>query len=61
MRLRVGRSEIEAAFDRGTITAGRSRMPHQMRVGLRRLRAAISVFKFVVANAETDRIKAQLK
>jgi triphosphatase len=156
MRLRVGRSEIEAAFDRGTIKAGRSRMPvseielelksgsrrdlarvvrrlrkdipvaygartkaergyalrdgtrdapvvagpivlprdatagdafaviglaclhhlaanadavraghpegvHQMRVGLRRLRAAISVFKSVVANAETDRIRAQLK
>jgi triphosphatase len=156
MQLRVGRSEIEAAFDRGTIKAGRSRMPvseielelksgsrrdlarvvkrlrqdlpiaygartkaergyalhdgtrdapvaasaialqrdatagdafaviglaclhhlaanagavraghpegvHQMRVGLRRLRAAISVFKAVVANAETDRIKGELK
>ena len=34
---------------------------HQMRVGLRRLRAAISVFKDVVGNAETERIKSELK
>jgi inorganic triphosphatase YgiF len=34
---------------------------HQMRVGLRRLRAAISVFKELLAGAETEKIKTELK
>ena len=34
---------------------------HQMRVGLRRLRAAISLFKDVLPRASTERIKAELK
>ena len=34
---------------------------HQMRVGLRRLRAAISLFKDVLPRASTARIKAELK
>jgi inorganic triphosphatase YgiF len=34
---------------------------HQMRVGLRRLRAAISIFADVVANGDLDRVKAELK
>lgn len=34
---------------------------HQMRVGLRRLRAAISVFKHVLDGPETDAIKVELK
>lgn len=34
---------------------------HQMRVGLRRLRAAISLFKEVLPRASTARIKAELK
>jgi len=34
---------------------------HQMRVGLRRLRAAISVFKEVASGTDTDRIKTELK
>jgi inorganic triphosphatase YgiF len=34
---------------------------HQMRVGLRRLRAAISLFKDMVRNAETEGIKSELK
>ena len=34
---------------------------HQMRVGLRRLRAAISLFKEIVWGPETDRIKTELK
>ncbi|MGH6888049.1 MAG: CHAD domain-containing protein [Rhizomicrobium sp.] len=34
---------------------------HQMRVGLRRLRAAISVFKDMLAGAETEEIKSELK
>ena len=34
---------------------------HQMRVGLRRLRAAISVFKDVVENPQTESVKSELK
>lgn len=34
---------------------------HQMRVGLRRLRAAISLFANILPRASTDRIKAELK
>lgn len=34
---------------------------HQMRVALRRLRAAITLFKNVVADRQRDRIKAELK
>jgi triphosphatase len=34
---------------------------HQMRVGLRRLRAAISLFKDVLGDDETQEIKAQLR
>ncbi len=34
---------------------------HQMRVGLRRLRAAISLFSGALSNARTRRIKAELK
>ncbi len=34
---------------------------HQMRIGLRRLRAAIAAFSKLVADSERDRIKAELK
>jgi CHAD domain-containing protein len=34
---------------------------HQMRVGLRRLRAAISVFKQMLAGSETEEIRTELK
>ena len=34
---------------------------HQMRVGLRRLRAAVSLFKKMIRGAETEAIKAELK
>lgn len=34
---------------------------HQMRVGLRRLRATLSLFKPLVEGAETDTVKAELK
>lgn len=34
---------------------------HQMRVGLRRLRAAISIFKSILGDPETEAIKAQLR
>ena len=40
---------------------GRAEALHQMRIGLRRLRAAISFFAEVVADSEKDRIKAELK
>jgi len=34
---------------------------HQMRVGLRRLRAAVSIFKDVVQSADTEAIKSELR
>lgn len=40
---------------------GRAEALHQMRIGLRRLRATISFFAEVVADSEKDRIKAELK
>ena len=48
----------------GNIDAVRNLDPegvHQMRVGLRRLRAAISLFSDMVAGAKTEQIKAELK
>ncbi|MGC2410990.1 MAG: CHAD domain-containing protein [Methyloceanibacter sp.] len=41
--------------------AGEAEALHQMRVGLRRLRAAIAVFAKAVADSERDRIKGELK
>ena len=43
------------------ICAGNAEALHQMRIGLRRLRAAISLFADMVADAELDRIKAELQ
>jgi triphosphatase len=43
------------------VCAGRAEALHQMRVGLRRLRAAISIFADVVADSSEERIKAELK
>ena len=43
------------------VRGGGSEGVHQMRVGLRRLRTAISVFKEVASGADTDRIIAELK
>ena len=43
------------------VLAGKSEGVHQMRVGLRRLRAAISVFKDVLRGSETEAIKGSLK
>jgi triphosphatase len=40
---------------------GNAEAIHQMRVGLRRLRAAISLFKEILPGASTARIKAELK
>jgi len=40
---------------------GRAEALHQMRIGLRRLRAAISIFADVVADEDLEKIKAELK
>jgi inorganic triphosphatase YgiF len=43
------------------VRKGEAEGVHQMRVGLRRLRAAVSLFKTVIRGAETEAIKAELK
>ncbi len=43
------------------VCAGEAEALHQMRVGLRRLRAAIAVFAKEVADSEQERIKGELK
>ena len=40
---------------------GHAEALHQMRIGLRRLRAAISIFADVIADKDLERIKAELK
>lgn len=47
--------------NRDAVTAGIAEGVHQMRVGLRRLRAAISIFKELLRDAESTRIKRELK
>jgi inorganic triphosphatase YgiF len=49
------------AGNRDAVATGAREGVHQMRVGLRRLRAAISVFKEVLRGPETEAIKASLK
>lgn len=43
------------------MVAGDGEALHQMRIGLRRIRAAISTFKSVVADSECERIKSELR
>ena len=43
------------------VRAGDAEGVHQMRVGLRRFRAALSLFRPLIEGAETDAIKAELK
>ena len=43
------------------VRAGDAEALHQMRIGLRRLRAAVTSFAKVCADSEQDRIKAELK
>ncbi len=45
----------------GAMCAGEAEALHQMRIGLRRLRAAIRAFAELVASPERERIKAELK
>ena len=49
------------AANRAAVAAGNAEGVHQMRVGLRRLRAAISFFKPLLGDAESRRIKHALK
>jgi len=49
-----------AANDRA-VREGDTEGVHQMRVGLRRLRAAISIFKELLAGSETEAVKSELK
>jgi triphosphatase len=49
------------AGNREAVEAGESEGVHQMRVGLRRLRAAISFFNDLLQDAESERIKRDLR
>jgi inorganic triphosphatase YgiF len=49
------------AANADAVVDGAAEGVHQMRVGLRRLRAAISVFKQLLAGPETEAIKQELK
>lgn len=49
------------AANEGAVRGGDSEGIHQMRIGLRRLRAAISIFKDMLARSETEEIKGELK
>ena len=47
--------------NRPAMLAGKPEALHQMRIGLRRLRTAISIFKHVVADSQREHIKSELK
>ena len=47
--------------NRDAVRRGKAEGIHQMRVGLRRLRAALSLFNELVRGAETDAVKTELK
>lgn len=49
------------AGNRDAVITGKAEGVHQMRVGLRRLRAAISVFKVMLRGPETETVKGTLK
>jgi triphosphatase len=51
----------QVAANEEAVRNGKSEGVHQMRVGLRRLRAAISVFKGILQSAETNDLKRELK
>jgi triphosphatase len=57
----IGRSCLRQILaNRPAMLAGKPEALHQMRVGLRRLRSAISLFKDVVADRRRERIKGEL-
>ena len=58
----IGRSCLRQLLaNRPAMLAGKPEALHQMRIGLRRLRTAISIFKEVVADSKRERIKSELK
>jgi inorganic triphosphatase YgiF len=73
IRLRRGMSTMNAfrtigssvlrhiAANEAAVRRSESEGVHQMRVGLRRLRAAISLFSNLLGDQETERVKAELK
>ena len=58
----IGRSVLRhIAGNEAAVRRSDSEGVHQMRVGLRRLRAAISLFSNLLGDQETERVKAELK
>jgi triphosphatase len=58
----IGRSVLRhIAANEAAVRRSDSEGVHQMRVGLRRLRAAISLFANLLGDQETERLKAELK
>jgi triphosphatase len=58
----IGRSNLrQVAANKTAVERLDPEGVHQMRVGLRRLRAAISLFSKLLGHEETDRIKSELK
>ena len=51
----------QLAANEPAVREGRPDALHQMRVGLRRVRAAMSLFRNIVADAESERIRSGLK
>jgi len=50
-----------AAANERAVRAGDTEGVHQMRVGLRRLRAAVSIFNKLLSGSETEAVKTELK
>jgi inorganic triphosphatase YgiF len=58
----IGRSCLRQVLaNRPAMLAGNAEALHQMRIGLRRLRTAISIFKDVIAGSDRERIKSELE
>ena len=58
----IGRSVLRhIAGNEAAVRRSDSEGVHQMRVGLRRLRAAISLFSKLLGDEETERVKSELK
>jgi triphosphatase len=58
----IGRSVLRhIAANEAAVRRSDSEGVHQMRVGLRRLRAAISLFAKLLGDQETERVKSELK
>jgi triphosphatase len=60
-RLIAGSCVKQIAVNKPPVLAGDPEGVHQMRVGLRRLRAAMSLFSAILQDAASDEIKSELK